>query len=100
MKNINNVFIAPYMTYTDGNGGYWLNGKNIALNAVSYKVEDEELFDIFDLKIDNNVSIIENERIISANGEAFETIEEFLELTYNLKNLEQETNLIICFCNN
>ena len=96
-KNILDVVVAPYKTYSDDFGGYWLNGRNIALNAEAYKVGDNQLLKIFDLEIDSNVSSLENERLVNLLGETFETIEEYLQINYKLEDIDEDTNIIIKF---
>lgn len=98
MKKVLTVFVAPYATYSYGEGEYWLNGKRIASNAESYKVDDIKLFDIFNLDVCNSHNA-ECERIISRGGGYFESIEEFLWSNYGLDNLNEDTNLIIVFDN-
>ena len=94
---INNVIIAPFGTYSNGLGEYFLNGIKIATNAEAYNIEDTKLIWVLNLNVPDTYSI-ENERLVDAEGNSYESVEEYLQMKYNLlEDLDSNINVLVTY---
>ena len=94
---INNIIIAPFGTYSNGLGEYFLNGVKIAINAEAYNIEDIKLIEVLNLNVPDTYSI-ESERLIDVEGNSYESVEEYLQMKYNLpEDLDSNNNVLVVY---